>query len=257
MFMRILLVFDRTQFSENGRFETRTNQKSAVQSHLSHISAHPDRPGVYSNAPLSVAELGKWVIFFGREIVTSALNFSLLQWSVASYPDILGIVNQNTHDYIGALISIEAFTAGSATARLYSMRMIDMPKIFSDIKPRVDILRATTQANALNQQINSINPEKAFKQEELHERLVHVLATPPLNLADVLRRAHTETKRTSKYGTVSAHTFMASSARTRRRRNHRIGLARPRFWPPTPTAPLTTRSASSAARKATARVDAS
>ena len=50
-----------------------------------------------------------------------------LQWSVASYPDILDIVNQNTHDYIGALISIEAFTAGSATARLYSMRMIDIP----------------------------------------------------------------------------------------------------------------------------------
>ena len=94
---------------------------------------------------------------------------------------------------IGALISIEAFTAGSATARLYSMRMIDMPKIFSDIKSRVDILRATTQANALNQQINSINPDKAFKQEELHERLVHVLATPPLNLVDVHRRAHTET----------------------------------------------------------------
>ena len=102
-----------------------------------------------------------------------------LQWSVASYPGILGIVNQNTHGYIGALISIEAFTAGSATARLYSMRMIDMPKSFSDIKPRVDILRATTQANALNQQINSTNPNKAFKQEELHERLVHVLATPP------------------------------------------------------------------------------
>ena len=75
--MRILLVFDRTQFSENGRFETRTNQKSAVQSHLSHISAHPDRPGVYSNAPLSVAELGKWVKVFGGGIVTSALNFSL------------------------------------------------------------------------------------------------------------------------------------------------------------------------------------
>ena len=116
-----------------------------------------------------------------------------LQWSVASYPDILGIVNQNTHDYIGALISIKAFTAGSATARLYSKRMIDMPKIFSDIKSRVDILRATTQANALNQQINSINPDKAFKQEELHERLVHVLTTPPLNLVDVHRRAHTET----------------------------------------------------------------
>ena len=63
--MRILLVFDRTQFSENGRFETRTNHKSAVQSHFSHISAHPDRPGVYSNAPLSVAELGKWVKIFG------------------------------------------------------------------------------------------------------------------------------------------------------------------------------------------------
>jgi hypothetical protein len=44
-----------------------------------------------------------------------------LQWSVASYPDILDIVNQNMHDYIGALISIEAFTAGSATARLYSI----------------------------------------------------------------------------------------------------------------------------------------
>ena len=116
-----------------------------------------------------------------------------LQWSVASYPDILGIVNQNTHDYIGALISIEAFTAGSATARLYSMRMIDMPKIFSDIKSRVGILRVTTQANALNQQINSINPDKAFKQEELHERLVYVLAALPLNLVDVHRRAHTET----------------------------------------------------------------
>ena len=63
-------------------------------------------------------------------------------------------MNQNTHDYeyISALISIEALTAGSATARLNSMRMIDMPKMFSDVKSRVDILHATTQANALNQQ---------------------------------------------------------------------------------------------------------
>ena len=117
--------------------------------------------------------------------------------SVASYPDILAIVNQNTHDYIGALISIEAFSAGSATARVYSMRMIgdmiDLLKIFSDIKSRVDILRATTQANTLNQQINSIDSDKTFKQEELHERLVQVLATLSLNLVDEHRRGHTET----------------------------------------------------------------
>ena len=73
------------------------------------------------------------------------------------------------------------------------MRMIGMPKDFSDIKSRVGILRTTTQANALSQQIFSIDPDKAFKQEEFHERLVHVLATPSLNLVDVHRRAHTET----------------------------------------------------------------
>ena len=58
--------------------QTRNRPFSAQSSYLSHISAHPDRPGVYSNAPLSVAELGKWkwVKVFGK-IVTSALNFSL------------------------------------------------------------------------------------------------------------------------------------------------------------------------------------
>ena len=72
--MRILLVFDRTQFSENGRFETRTNQKSAVQSHSTHISALPIRTRTTRNVPLSVAELGKWVKVFGGGIVTSALQ---------------------------------------------------------------------------------------------------------------------------------------------------------------------------------------
>ena len=100
-------------------------------------------------------------------------------------------MNQNSHGHIGAIISIEKPTASSATARLYSMRsMIDLlPKIFSDIKSRVGILRATTQANALNQQINPIDPDKAFKQEELHKRLVHILAATPLVRRDVRRSA--------------------------------------------------------------------
>ena len=64
-------------FQKTGDSKPRTALKWAVHSHSSHISTHPDRPGVYSNAPLSVAELGKWVKVFG-EIVTSALNFSLV-----------------------------------------------------------------------------------------------------------------------------------------------------------------------------------
>ena len=56
-----------------------------------------------------------------RSVSRTPRRGGYLQWSIAPYPDILGIVNQTMHDYIGALISIEAFTAGSATARLYSI----------------------------------------------------------------------------------------------------------------------------------------
>ena len=52
-------------FQKTGDSKPRTALKWAVHSHSSHISTHPDRPGVYSNAPLSVAELGKWVKVFG------------------------------------------------------------------------------------------------------------------------------------------------------------------------------------------------
>ena len=43
-----------------------------------------------------------------RSVSRTSRRWGYLQWSVASYPDILDIVNQNRHNYIGALISIDS-----------------------------------------------------------------------------------------------------------------------------------------------------
>ena len=83
--MRILLVFDRTQFSENGRFQTQNSPKMGRSfAFQPHIDPSRSTWGVLECASVSrrAREVGQSV---RGGIVTSALNLSLLV--VATYEE--------------------------------------------------------------------------------------------------------------------------------------------------------------------------